>query len=154
VGTGTVYIKHKNDIQGNQKFSQFYQIEKSNNGLQTEAVELENLITLRNWKCQKKNVILFLSLLVISKFCFFSAVSQTHLILAIILSLLRQTGSVLASEGCLLNFLLPYSLIELNVSEYCEYLLVFCTSVQPVMVLAYTAEPLLKTGLREELFIP
>lgn len=103
---------------------------------------------------KRKKLILFLSLLVVSKICFFSAVSETHLILAIILSFFKQTGSLLASEGCLLNFLLTDSLIEFNVREYCEYLLLFCTSVQSVVVLAYTAEPLLKTGLREELFIP
>jgi hypothetical protein len=151
MGPGTVYIKHKNDFQGNQKILQFYQIEKSSSGLQIEAVELENLITLRNGNCKKKNLILFLSLLVVSKFCFFSAVSQTHLILAIILSFFKQTGSLFASEGCFLNFLLPDNLIELDISEYLH---VFCTYVKSVMLLAYTAEPLLKTGLREELFIP
>lgn len=69
-------------------------------------MELEDLITLRKGKCQKKkkNLILFLSLLIASKFCFFSAVSQTHLILAILLSFCRQTGSLLASEGWLLKF--------------------------------------------------
>ena len=77
----------------------------------------------------KKKLILFLSLFIVSKIGFFSAVSQTHFILAIILSFFKQTGSLVASVGCSLNFLLPDSLIELNVSECCEYLLVFCTSV-------------------------
>lgn len=70
------------------------------------------------------------------------------------LSFFKQTGSLVASVGCSLNFLLPDSLIELNVNEYFEYLLVFCTSVQSVMVLAYTVEPSLKTCFREELFMP
>jgi hypothetical protein len=54
----------------------------------------------------------------------------------------------LASEGCWLKFLLSDNFIEHNVSEYCEYLHVFCTYLQSVMVLAYTVECLLKTGLR------
>ena len=101
----------------------------------------------------KKKLLHFLYLFVVSKFCFFYAVSPTHLILAIILSVFQTAGSLLASEGCLLNFLWPDISIGLNVSEYCEYLLVFCIFLQSVMVLAYTVEPLFKVSLRDELFI-
>jgi hypothetical protein len=57
MGPGTVHIKHKNYFQGNQKILQLFQIEKSSSGLQIEAVELENLITLSNGKCKKKKYI-------------------------------------------------------------------------------------------------
>jgi hypothetical protein len=96
-------------------------------------VELENFITLRTGKCKKKYV--FLPLLVVSKCCFSSTLDSGYY-----LAFLQTAGSLLASEGCWLKFLLSDSLTELNVSEYCEYLLVFCTSLQSVMVLAYTVE--------------
>jgi hypothetical protein len=132
-------------------FLQFYQIEKSSNRLQIEAMELENFISLRNGKCQKKcNIFPFLLSCV--QFYSFCAVSQTldsgHYLVSL--------PNIRFSFGFrrVSNFLWPHNLIWHNASMCCEYLLVSCTFVQSIMVLAYTVEPLCKIHLRDKLFMP
>jgi len=154
VGTGTVHIKHKITLSRESKILQFYQIEKTQQWVTDRGRGVRKFNHTKKWEMSKKNLNTLPFPLGCIQIRFLSAVSQTHLILVVILSFFKQTGSLMTSVESSLYFLLPDSLIELNVSEYCEYLLIFCTSLQSVMVLAYTVEPLLKTCLREELFIP